>query len=121
MVADAFSQAAEARELERLRREDAWEEVEFTEKKLPSEQRRRRRGSRRWSRPFARQKAWGAQRRWRARARTQAAELHRQMVQAWSERHWHAHAAGLMSGSPSFVEGANDDETNPRVPPPPDV
>ena len=63
-----------------------------------------------------------AQRCWRQRVRSQAAEEHRQMVQARAAkaaRRWHAHAADLnMPGSPSFTEGANDDEAGPSMPPP---
>ena len=61
-----------------------------------------------------------AQRRRLVRTCTQAAEVHQQMVQARSERRWHAHAADLnMSGSVSFAEGANDDDVGPSVSPPP--
>ena len=58
----------------------------------------------------------------RAQERSQAAEQHRQMVEARAARaarRLRAHVGGLMPGSPSFDEGANDDEAGPSVPPPP--
>ena len=54
-------------------------------------------------------------------SRSQAAEQYRQMVEARAARaarRLRAHAGGLMPGSPSFDEGANDDELGTSVPPP---
>ena len=42
-----------------------------------------------------------------------------QMVDARTTRRLRTHAGGLMSGSPFFDEGANDDEAGTSVPPPP--
>ena len=61
-----------------------------------------------------------AHRRQHQRERTQAAEQHRQMLEARSARRLRANADSLnMPGSPSFHEGANDDEAGHSVPPPP--
>ena len=68
----------------------------------------------------AAESAGRAQRRRRQRERTQAAEQHRQMLEARAARRLRANASSLnMPGSPSFHEGANDDEAGPSVPPPP--
>ena len=60
-----------------------------------------------------------AHRRRRAWECTQAAEQHRQMLEGRAARRLRAHGGGLnMPGSPSFDEGANNDEAGPNAPPP---
>ena len=126
-VDEAFRRAAETRELEMMSREaaahDTREDRAFAARELQAEQAaeaEREQMSEQARRTT--ESLWRAMRRRRAREGSQAAEQHRQMVDARAARaarRLRAHAGGLMPGSPSVDEGANDDEAGPNVPPPP--
>ena len=125
LVDEAFRQAAEARELDMMSWEaaahDAREDRAFVARELQAEQAAE--AEREQMSEQARRTAESlgrAMKHRRARECSQAAEQHRQMVEARAARaarRLRAHAGGLMPGSPSFNERANDDEAGPNVPP----
>ena len=110
LVDEAFRRAAEARELEMMSREatahDAREDRAFAVRELQAEQAAEAEREQMMEQARRTAESLGrAMRRRRARERSQAAEQHRQMVEARVARCLLAHAGGLMPGPPLSTRG----------------